>query len=48
MLTVSNFLGGKTDAETGARRQLAHLSDEALLALASRADENALGELYDR
>ena len=47
MLTV-NFLGGKTDAVTGARRQLAHLSDEALLALCSRADDNALGELYDR
>jgi RNA polymerase sigma-70 factor, ECF subfamily len=30
------------------RNDLAHLSDEALLALASRADDAALGELYDR
>jgi RNA polymerase sigma-70 factor (ECF subfamily) len=30
------------------RRQLAHLSDEALVALVARADENALAELYDR
>jgi RNA polymerase sigma factor (sigma-70 family) len=35
-------------AEAGTRRDLAHLSDEALLALASRADDAALGELYDR
>jgi RNA polymerase sigma-70 factor, ECF subfamily len=48
MTTVRDFIRGQTDAETGARRQLAHLSDEALLALCSRADENALGELYDR
>jgi RNA polymerase sigma-70 factor (ECF subfamily) len=27
---------------------LAHLSDEALLALCERSDEDALGELYDR
>jgi RNA polymerase sigma factor (sigma-70 family) len=30
------------------RRQLAHLSDEALVALVARGDENALAELYDR
>jgi RNA polymerase sigma factor (sigma-70 family) len=30
------------------RRQHAHLSDEALVALVARGDENALGELYDR
>jgi RNA polymerase sigma factor (sigma-70 family) len=30
------------------RRDFAHLSDEALLALCSRADNGALGELYDR
>ena len=30
------------------RRDLVHLSDEAVLALVSRADEAALGELYDR
>jgi RNA polymerase sigma factor (sigma-70 family) len=29
-------------------RELAHLSDEALLALIARADEQALGELYKR
>jgi RNA polymerase sigma-70 factor (ECF subfamily) len=30
------------------RHQLAHLSDEALVALVARGDEPALGELYDR
>jgi RNA polymerase sigma-70 factor (ECF subfamily) len=30
------------------RRQHAHLSDEALIALVARGDEDALGELYDR
>jgi RNA polymerase sigma-70 factor (ECF subfamily) len=30
------------------RKQHAHLSDEALVALVARGDENALGELYDR
>jgi RNA polymerase sigma factor (sigma-70 family) len=30
------------------RRHLAHLSDEALVALVARADEGALAELYDR
>jgi RNA polymerase sigma factor (sigma-70 family) len=30
------------------RRQHTHLSDEALVALVARGDENALGELYDR
>jgi RNA polymerase sigma factor (sigma-70 family) len=30
------------------RRHLAHLSDEALVALVARGDENALAELYDR
>jgi RNA polymerase sigma-70 factor (ECF subfamily) len=29
-------------------RKLAHLSDEALVALVARADEDALAELYDR
>jgi RNA polymerase sigma factor (sigma-70 family) len=29
-------------------RQLAHLSDEALVALVARSDESALAELYDR
>lgn len=30
------------------RKHLAHLSDEALVALVSRGDESALAELYDR
>ena len=30
------------------RKQYAHLSDEALVALVARGDESALGELYDR
>ena len=30
------------------RKDLAHLSDEALVALVARGDEAALGELYDR
>jgi RNA polymerase sigma factor (sigma-70 family) len=30
------------------RRHLAHLSDEALVALVARSDEGALAELYDR
>src|SRR5918912_883822 len=29
-------------------RDLAHLSDEALVALAARSDDTALAELYDR
>jgi RNA polymerase sigma-70 factor, ECF subfamily len=45
MRTVGVF---RRTAEAGTRRDLAHLSDEALLALASRADHDALGELYDR
>lgn len=47
MPTVSGFIRGDTGAQSPARN-LAHLSDEALLALCSRADEDALGELYDR
>jgi RNA polymerase sigma factor (sigma-70 family) len=34
--------------EAALRRDLAHLSDEALVALVQRGDEAALGELYDR
>ncbi len=30
------------------RRNLAHLSDEALVALCARGEDVALGELYDR
>ena len=48
MPTVRDSIPGQRDATAGARRQHAHLSDEALLALCSRADESALGELYDR
>jgi RNA polymerase sigma factor (sigma-70 family) len=33
---------------TGPDRDLAHLSDEALVALLARGDEGALAELYDR
>jgi DNA-directed RNA polymerase specialized sigma24 family protein len=29
-------------------RELAHLSDEALVALAARSEQSALAELYDR
>jgi RNA polymerase sigma-70 factor (ECF subfamily) len=47
MQTVSEYIRGDTQAQAPARK-LAHLSDEALLALCSRADESALGELYDR
>jgi RNA polymerase sigma factor (sigma-70 family) len=45
MSTVRDF---RRATQVRPRRDLAHLSDEALLALASRADELALGELYDR
>jgi RNA polymerase sigma factor (sigma-70 family) len=34
--------------ETTMRNQLAHLSEEALVALVARGDETALAELYDR
>jgi RNA polymerase sigma-70 factor, ECF subfamily len=33
---------------TGVSRDLAHLSDEAVVALAARSDDTALAELYDR
>jgi len=48
MATVTDFLRGPTDSQTASRRDLGHLSDEALLALVSRGDHAALGELYDR
>jgi RNA polymerase sigma-70 factor (ECF subfamily) len=44
---VSGSIRGDTGTQAPARN-LAHLSDEALLALCSRADDSALGELYDR
>jgi RNA polymerase sigma-70 factor (ECF subfamily) len=40
-------LRGRRRAET-TQRELAHLSDEAVLALVARADEDALAELYRR
>ena len=43
--TVSDI---RRATEARPRRDLAHLSDEALLALCSRADDSALAELYDR
>lgn len=48
MPTVGDVIRGQTSTGERARRDLAHLSDDALLALASRSDEGALGELYDR
>jgi RNA polymerase sigma factor (sigma-70 family) len=47
MPTVRDFIRGQSEARAPAGN-LAHLSDEALLALCSRADDTALGELYDR
>jgi RNA polymerase sigma-70 factor (ECF subfamily) len=48
MANVTDFIGGETQAKADPGRELAHLSDEALLALVSRGDDAALGELYDR
>ena len=45
--TVSDYIGGETPDGAPAPN-LAHLSDEALLALVLAGDEPALGELYDR
>lgn len=39
---------GHSEPDWTMRRQHAHLSDEALVALAARGDESALAELYDR
>ena len=39
---------GSTPEPMRLRRDLAHLSDEALVALIARSDESALAELYDR
>ena len=39
---------GSTPEPMRRRRDLAHLSDEALVALIARSDESALAELYDR
>ena len=40
--------GSPVRQRTGQDRDLAHLSDEALVALLARGDEGALAELYDR
>ena len=37
-----------SNAWTAMRKRAAHLSDEALVALVARGDEDALAELYDR
>ena len=42
------MLAFPTSASGSMRKQLAHLSDEALVALIARGDESALAELYDR
>jgi len=39
---------GPADEYRDVNRQLAHLSDEALVALAARSEQSALAELYDR
>jgi len=48
MANVTDFTRGETPSQAGSRRELGHLSDEAVLALVSRGDDAALGELYDR
>jgi RNA polymerase sigma-70 factor (ECF subfamily) len=45
---VALAVPGPGDAAMRARRDLAHLSDEALVALVARGHESALAELYDR
>src|SRR3989440_9720071 len=40
--------GARNRTRTPMPRDLAHLSDEALVALVARSDEVAFGELYDR
>jgi RNA polymerase sigma factor (sigma-70 family) len=40
--------GARKGARDGMARDLAHLSDEALVALVARSDDAALAELYDR
>jgi RNA polymerase sigma-70 factor (ECF subfamily) len=47
VIAVLALPGSRRDHQTVARK-LAHLSDEALVALVARADEDALAELYDR
>ncbi len=42
------FRRSATGEQTAGRRELAHLSDEAVVALVARGQEDALAELYDR
>lgn len=42
------FSDSTPEEAMGSRKELAHLSDEALVALVARSDDLALGELYDR
>jgi RNA polymerase sigma factor (sigma-70 family) len=48
MQTVSTTVLASTGSTWSMRKHHAHLSDEALVALVARGDEDALGELYDR
>ena len=45
---ADTVLASSASARWSMRKDQAHLSDEALLALVARGDERALGELYDR
>jgi len=47
-LVVALGAGGGPKTPMRSRKEHAHLSDEALVALVARSDEGALGELYDR
>jgi len=47
-MTLLAFSRPLVRAGTGSDRELAHLSDEALIALLARGDDGALAELYDR
>jgi RNA polymerase sigma factor (sigma-70 family) len=47
-LVVALSAGGGPETRMRSRKEHAHLSDEALVALVARSDEGALGELYDR
>jgi RNA polymerase sigma factor (sigma-70 family) len=48
MKVVALLALNQPPVRAGTDRELAHLSDEALIALLARGDEGALGELYDR
>jgi RNA polymerase sigma factor (sigma-70 family) len=47
-LVVALGAGGGPETPMRSRKEHAHLSDEALVALVARSDDEALGELYDR